>query len=796
MKRYSGIALALGVAALAAFSVTRITFNVNLLDLLPPDLPEVKGLSKFMDHFSRRGELILTMEGKEGVIAEDFASDLAEFLESKGDLVKEVQWQPRWKDDPVGFAELPAFLWFNGDPERAKKLVEQLEPSAVEAKLESAIEEMTNSLDSAEVAMLGYDPLNLLKGGIELGDGHFGRGIDEFGSEDGSFHVLYVAHGRGEMNYKDSADWLLLVEEAITEWQGEDTERKVFTFGYTGEPAFQSEVGGGMEEDMSGSIVLTITLVLLLFWLMHRRLQPLMWMTKMLALILALTVIVGGLLFGKLSVMSVGFAAILIGLAVDYGVVVYTECRQSKPKKARELIGKVGPSVAWAALTTAAVFLALNFSSLPGIRQLGSLVAVGILFGAAIMLVLYAKVSTRRWAEDETQASFLDHAGIGSRIAVPVSLVVFTAAGVGLLVKGFPSMWTSFDALRPAVSPATEALEYMAKRLSGREEGRLPLIVTAPSPQEMIPRLDRVKKEVKELEKAGLLTRSLVFDPIWANPEVQSENRKVFAEILGKKESVLKRLEEQGFSEDPVELAEKVFSSWERFLEADPEAVIWPTGEVSQELLSRAIISGPEENALLGSVLPAEGVDPGDASRLVKTDGAYVTGWETLGPAVRPLIIKDIWQVFVPMAALLVIMLAVVFRCWKTTFIALCSLGFSGFLLISLMAVLGMRWNFLNVCAFPLLLGTGIDYSIHMLMALRRHNGDLHQIRRGIGRALVFCGGSSAIGFGSLGIANNVGLASLGQVCAMGILITMASSIYFLPAWWRWMFLRKSVATS
>ncbi|MEM0895575.1 MAG: MMPL family transporter, partial [Verrucomicrobiota bacterium] len=614
------------------------------------------------------------------------------------------------------------------------------------------------------------------------------------GSEDGSFHVLYIAHGRGEMNYKESADWIAVVESAIAEWQGEDMDRKSLQFGYTGEPAFQSEVGGGMEEDMSGSIVLTITLVLLLFWLMHRRLQPLMWMTKMLALILALTVIVGGLLFGKLSVMSVGFAAILIGLAVDYGVVVYTECRQSNPKKCRDLIKKVGPSVAWAALTTAAVFLALNLSSLPGIRQLGSLVAVGILFGAGIMLVLYAKVSTRRWSEDETQASFLDHAGMGSRIAVPVSLVVFGVAGASVLVNGFPTMWTSFDALRPAVSPATETLEHMAKRLSGREEGRLPLIVTASSAEEMIPRLTRVKREVAGLEKAGLLAGALVFDPIWANLENQKGNRPIFRSILARKEAVLGQMEDQGFSEEPVELLEEVFTSWTRFVDADKEESVWPVGKVSRELLSRAIVSGPEENALLGSVVPAEGIDPGEASRLLKTDGAYVTGWDTLGPAVRPLIIRDIWQVFVPMAVLLVIMLAVVFRCWKTTLIALSALGFSGFLLLALMSILGMRWNFLNVCAFPLLLGTGIDYSIHMLMALRRHNGDLHEIRRGIGRALLFCGGSSAIGFGSLGIANNVGLASLGQVCAIGILITMASSIYFLPAWWRWMFLRNGSA--
>ncbi len=787
MKQFSGPALALGVAALAAFSLTRISFNVDLLDLLPPDLPEVKGLSKFMDHFSRRGELLLTMEADDVDSMEDLAGELAEFLEEKEGLVEKVQWQPRWKEDPVGFAELPAFLWFNGDPEKARQLAAKLEPEAVEAQLGETIDLLTNSLDSGEVALLGYDPLNLLRGGIDLGDGHFGRGIDEFGSEDGLFHVLYVAHGRGEMSYKDSGKWLEEVKGAIAEWQGKDESHASIRFGFTGEPAFQSEVGGGMEEDMSGSIMLTITLVLFLFWLMHRRTAPLWWMAKMLALILALTVIVGGLMFGKLSVMSVGFAAILIGLAVDYGVVVYTECRQTGSKSARHLWKHVGPSIAWAALTTAAVFLALNLSSLPGIRQLGSLVAVGIVFGAVVMLGLYSKVSTRRWSDDETESHVLD--SVGTPLALPVTLTCTLLAVLVLLIKGPPDMWTSFDALRPAVSPATDALDHMAERLSGKEEGRLPLIVTAENTEAMPGRLASVRRELEALETSGLVARSLVFDPVWARADHQDANREVFADLATRREAVLAAFEEFGFSEQPAELAAAVFDAWERFSFMPSGELAWPQGEVSAELLSRAVVHGPEEFALLGSVLPAEDVAPGEAARFLKTEGAYITGWDTLGPAVQPLIISDIWQVFVPMAVLLVVMLAIVFRCWRTTFIALSALGFSGLILLSLMSLLGMRWNFLNVCAFPLLLGTGIDYSIHMLIALKRHHGDLFEIRRGIGRALLFCGGSSAIGFGSLAIANNIGLASLGQVCAMGILITMVSAIYFLPAWWRWMFL-------
>ena len=97
-----------------------------------------------------------------------------------------------------------------------------------------------------------------------------------------------------------------------------------------------------------------------------------------------------------------------------------------------------------------------------------------------------------------------------------------------------------------------------------------------------------------------------------------------------------------------------------------------------------------------------------------------------------------------------------------------------------------MSWNSFNICGLPLLFGTGLDFSIHMIFALRRCSGDLGKARLGIGNALIFCGMSSAIGFGSLAISAADGLSSLGIVCAVGIFINMAIAVWLLPRWYRW----------
>jgi len=86
--------------------------------------------------------------------------------------------------------------------------------------------------------------------------------------------------------------------------------------------------------------------------------------------------------------------------------------------------------------------------------------------------------------------------------------------------------------------------------------------------------------------------------------------------------------------------------------------------------------------------------------------------------------------------------------------------------------------------ALPLLLGMGVDYSIHIQLALRRYEGNLTAVRRSVGRALLLAGSTTIAGFGSLSFSTNAGIASLGKVCALGLTLTLLTAVYLLPVWW------------
>src|SRR5204863_263811 len=133
----------------------------------------------------------------------------------------------------------------------------------------------------------------------------------------------------------------------------------------------------------------TAAIVAILFWLAHRRITPMLWLLTLLAAILVATLGIGGLIFGTVNVVSLGFAGILLGLAVDYGVVHYQEALASPNATIPEIRRAIRPSIFWAAVTTISAFLVLNFGGMPGLAQLGSLVAIGVFLSALVMLFAF-----------------------------------------------------------------------------------------------------------------------------------------------------------------------------------------------------------------------------------------------------------------------------------------------------------------------------------------------------------------------------------------------------------------------
>src|SRR5207247_3080900 len=134
-----------------------------------------------------------------------------------------------------------------------------------------------------------------------------------------------------------------------------------------------------------------------------RMLSALVGMAFCLLLSCLIALTLGQLLFGRLSMVSVGFCAILVGLGVDFAILTLGRYHQARAdgephqKAIATSIARLGRAVFFGALTTAVGFLALVLSGALGFSQLGVLIEIGIFVAGLLMCsVLFLFIGERQ----------------------------------------------------------------------------------------------------------------------------------------------------------------------------------------------------------------------------------------------------------------------------------------------------------------------------------------------------------------------------------------------------------------
>lgn len=92
-------------------------------------------------------------------------------------------------------------------------------------------------------------------------------------------------------------------------------------------------------------------------------------------------------------------------------------------------------------------------------------------------------------------------------------------------------------------------------------------------------------------------------------------------------------------------------------------------------------------------------------------------------------------------------------------------------------------FNFANIIVLPLLLGLGVDSSIHIVHRLRLMQYQQSEIlKTSTARGIFFSGLTTVFSFTSLAFISHAGTASLGLLLTIGILLTLICTLVVLPA--------------
>jgi lauroyl/myristoyl acyltransferase len=527
-----------------------------------------------------------------------------------------------------------------------------------------------------------------------------------------------------------------------------------------------------------------------------------LWLLTLLAVILAVTLALGGLILGPISILSLGFAAVLLGLAVDYAVVHYQEAIAHPRLSIAEIRQAIAPSILWAGITTISAFLVLNLSGLPGLAQLGTLVAIGVAVAALVMVLVYLPpLFPERWKAGaglprKPWWSYLTPPrppppGVttGSQPWLPrwpmiVTILLAVSAGL-VLACHRPPLDKSAEALQPRHSEAQAALDEMTAAIGIPRDPRW-VIISGHREQAVFEQLTQAEGLLQRAVSNRVIAGYLLPTLMWPRVDCQEANRATAAALGNRGPALRAGAVQAGFTTNALFLTEELLQTWSRA--AQGRGVFWPTNELSQWLLKRFVARSDQEWFVMGLVYPA--TQPVSRTALAELSGQLaddhilLSSWELLGGVTLQRVQSHWWWMVVPMLVLVLGSLWLTFRRPLEVLLGLAGLLLGGLCLLATMALAGWSWNLLNLMAVPLILGTGVDYSIFMQLALRREGGDLRAVRQSVGRALLLCGGTAIAGFGSLAWSGNAGMASLGRVCAVGIAANMLIAVGLLPAWW------------
>ncbi len=170
-------------------------------------------------------------------------------------------------------------------------------------------------------------------------------------------------------------------------------------------------------------------------------------------------------LIGRLNLMTVMVATILIGLGIDYSIHILQA--SSEKEGIRNALKKVGRGIITGALTTSASFFALYFTSFDVLKELGIVVGTGVITtaGATIfMLPAMLKIFGKKIEEKNLKAGFLgrfakriEKTGLVFPIIISSLLVVSlflikriktTANPIELEAKGLSSVETQKEVVK------------------------------------------------------------------------------------------------------------------------------------------------------------------------------------------------------------------------------------------------------------------------------------------------------------------------------------------------------------
>ena len=597
------------------------------------------------------------------------------------------------------------------------------------------------------------------------------------------------------------------------------------SFRITGQIALADQQFASLTQGIVADTVISVVLILLWLVLAVRRFRYILAIVLTLILGLLLTTFFASLAIGTLNLISVAFAVLFVGLAIDFAIQIcvrYRDERRLSPDAETALVQtlrKTGNSVLLAAVSIAAGFFAFVPTDFIGVAELGLIAGVGMLIAFACTITfLPALITLLHLPAEGHDVGIMGMApldGLLRRQRRPVLGLFAVLAVAGLIL--LPRITFDSDPL-DTQNPHTEALETlralasnpvtnpysidvlapsvtaaaaMASRLSA-----LPLVDRAISLSSFVP-TDQTAKLSAIADTEELLAPTLNPGPAaavtpgdiriaaaTASKAIESARKKLAPGspllTIGTELTALAGESDRQLMEANAALTEflpEELDSLRLSLSAQPVTlatlprnltVDWltPDGRARIQVLPKA--SAMNSRGLRAFVHDVTAVAPNAGGSAV----TVIDSATTIIDAFREAAVLAL----VAIAAMLLLFL----RKPRDVLLILAPLVLSSLMTVLVIVLLPLPLNFANIIALPLLQGVGVSFNLYFVMNWRA--GEQRFLASPTARAILFSALTTGTAFGSLAFSHHPGTASMGLLLLLSLACTLIATFIFEPA--------------
>ena len=604
----------------------------------------------------------------------------------------------------------------------------------------------------------------------------------------------------------------------------------------TGYPALNDEEMRGLVFDVGIAGLFSFAMVLVVMTVAFRSARLMAASAVTLVTGLLWTAGFAAVVIGKLNIVSIAFAVLFIGLGVDFaihmGMHYAARLRAGDDHEAAfvSAAGGVGPTLMLCAASTAIGFFSFIPTDYKGVGELGMISGTGMLVILVLSLTLLPALLQTGLRPLTAPPEPVGPWSLQRRLPRPslvlaIAFVVTAAALVpaiqvrfdsnvvkmrdpdtesvqtwnDLLESGIGSPWyidvltpdaetAQREALEIAALPEVESTLTLQDYVPADQDEKLDILADlqfvfdAPSGEPIVPGAP-VDEQIRAIERlhaaldpgvvraanvelgpsAALLRDRLgtFLARLGGDEDPQATLASLEHSLLGTFPEQIDRLRD-ALEAESIVLADLPPRLRARMLAED--------GSARLQVFAKADLE--DQRALVAFVDAVRSVDP-------KATGLPVNIVE-FGRATSRSLQQALGLAFGCISVLLLVM-------WRRpgdTALALLPLAAAGLWTVALMSLLGIAFNFVNVVVLPLLLGMGIDSGVHLVRRARDPLEDGRSLAETTtGQAVFFSAFTTVASFGSLATAGHAGIASLGEVLILGMLLTMAANLIVLPAW-------------